>query len=147
MTWSDWCECNPWKKNHDFFWGNLANSIWLFRTRVSDQAIFQLKFRILETEIHFKIRRDISYIRKERGINLVNINEVLGSWPWKGKMILTRSLREHLTSSEKNNLIFGSEMPRRARIINKMYNFSCGKEKTREYYEFWLWGTVTPLKT
>ena len=35
----------------------------------------------------------------------------------KGKMKLTRSLREHLTSSEKKNLIFGSEMHRCVRII------------------------------
>ena len=42
----------------------------------------------------------------------------------KGKMKFTRSLQEHLTSSEKNNPIFGSDMPRGVRIIYKMYNFS-----------------------
>ena len=42
----------------------------------------------------------------------------------KGKMKLTRSLQEHLTSNEKNNPIFGSEMPRRVRIVYNMYNFS-----------------------
>ena len=59
-------------------------------------------------------------------------------------MKLTRSLREHLTSSEKKNLIFGLEMPRRVRIIYKCISFLRGKEKTRKYDEFWPWGAVPP---
>ena len=42
----------------------------------------------------------------------------------KGKNEIDPFFTRTPTSSEKNNPIFGSEMPRRVRIIYKMYNFS-----------------------
>ena len=63
----------------------------------------------------------------------------------KGKMNLTRSVLENVTSSRKNTLIFGSEMPRGVRTIHKMYYFfSRRRENSQNTANFGM-GCSTPL--